>query len=54
MTTQFRIGDITVDRVVESEFPVLAPAEVYPDCTEAHIVRNRDWLAPRFYDKAAG
>lgn len=54
MTTHFQIGDLRLDRVVESEFPVLEPAEVYPDCTPADIERDISWLAPRFYDPAAG
>jgi glyoxylase-like metal-dependent hydrolase (beta-lactamase superfamily II) len=53
LTTHHRIGALTLDRIVESEFPVLAPAEVYPDCTAAHIEDNLDWLAPRFYDTRA-
>lgn len=47
------VGDLTLLRVVESEFAVLEPAEVYPDCTPAHIERQLAWLAPRFYDPAA-
>lgn len=54
MTTRFRVGTLQLDRVVESEFAVLAPAEVYPDCTPDHIARNLSWLAPRFCDPAAG
>jgi len=54
MTTRFHIGEITIERVVESEFAVLAPAEVYPDCSDAHIRRDLHWLAPRFYDRATG
>jgi len=54
MTAHFQIGDLSIDRVLESEFPVLEPAEVYPDCTAAHVEHNLPWLAPRFYDVAAG
>ena len=51
MTTHFQIGELTLDRIVESEFPVLDPYEVYPDCTPDHIERDTPWLAPRFYDR---
>lgn len=51
--TRFGIGALVLDRVVESEFAVLAPAEVYPDATPALIADNLSWLAPRFYDPAA-
>ena len=37
-------------RIVESETPLLAPFELLPDCTAAHIEENLPWLAPRFYD----
>lgn len=44
------IGTLELVRIVESEFPVLSPFEAYPDCTPEHLVLNRDWLVPRFYD----
>lgn len=53
MTTHFQIGDLTLDRVVESEFPVLEPKEVYPDCTPYDLTRDMSWLAPRFYDRVS-
>jgi hypothetical protein len=31
MTKTYRVGELTVSLVVESEFPVLTPSEVYPD-----------------------
>ena len=36
--------------VVEAEAPILAPAELFPDVTDAIIKEHRSWLAPRFYD----
>lgn len=54
MTTHFRIGDLSLDRVVESEFPALEPAEVYPDCTADDLASDMSWLAPRFYDRVSG
>ena len=54
MTTHFEIGDLTLDRIVESEFPALVPTEVYPDCSPDHMERDMSWLAPRFYDRVSG
>ena len=53
MSQFFNIGAVRLDTVVESEFAVLDPHEVYPDCSDAHIAANLDWLVPRFYDPAA-
>ena len=50
--TGFDIGGLRLERVVESEMPLLDPAEIYPDSTPAIIEANLDWLAPRFYDPA--
>jgi len=44
------IGGVRLERVVESETPLLDPAEIYPDSTPAIIEANLDWLAPRFLD----
>jgi glyoxylase-like metal-dependent hydrolase (beta-lactamase superfamily II) len=52
--TRFDIGGIRLERIVESETPMLDPAEIYPDSTAAIIESNLDWLAPRFYDRASG
>jgi glyoxylase-like metal-dependent hydrolase (beta-lactamase superfamily II) len=48
------LGDMTWARVVESEEPLLAPAELYPDSTPEIIGREQAWMAPRFYDPASG
>jgi glyoxylase-like metal-dependent hydrolase (beta-lactamase superfamily II) len=51
--TRFDIGEVSLTRVVESEMPLLDPAEIYPNSTPAIIEANLDWLAPRFYDPAS-
>jgi glyoxylase-like metal-dependent hydrolase (beta-lactamase superfamily II) len=53
MTKTYRVGELTVSLVVESEFPVLTPSEVYPDSTKEDIDKNEAWLAPRFYDRVS-
>jgi hypothetical protein len=40
MTKTYRVGELTVSLVVESEFPVLTPSEVYPDSTKEDIDKN--------------
>ncbi|MBN8935067.1 MAG: MBL fold metallo-hydrolase [Rhizobiales bacterium] len=51
---QWWFGETTMQRVVESETPLLPPFEFFPDCTQAHLDANRDWLQPRFQDAASG
>jgi glyoxylase-like metal-dependent hydrolase (beta-lactamase superfamily II) len=51
---QWALGASTLQRVVESEGPLLSPFEVFGDCTQAHLDANRDWLQPRFQDPASG
>ncbi|MBX9844712.1 MAG: MBL fold metallo-hydrolase [Xanthobacteraceae bacterium] len=47
-------GDTSLQRVIESEGPLLSPFEIFPDCTQAHLDANRNWLVPRFQDAASG
>jgi len=35
-------------RIVEHEGPILSPFEIFSDCTQAHLDKNRSWLVPRF------
>ena len=50
----WRFGAATLDRIVESEGPLLPPFEIFGDCTQAHLDANRDWLVPRFQDATSG
>ena len=43
-----------MQRIVESETPMLPPFEIFTDCTQAHLDANRGWLQPRFQDPASG
>jgi glyoxylase-like metal-dependent hydrolase (beta-lactamase superfamily II) len=47
-------GTTTLQRVVESERPIMPPFEIFGDCTQAHLDANRSWLQPRFQDAASG
>ena len=53
-TQHWTFGDISMQRVIESETPLLSPFEIFPDCTQAHLDANRDWLQPRFQNAAEG
>jgi glyoxylase-like metal-dependent hydrolase (beta-lactamase superfamily II) len=49
-----RLGDVTIDRVVElaqSSFPTTA---MLPDATEADLDRHRGWLGSHFLDPSTG
>src|SRR6266550_2694703 len=46
----WKFGASTMQRIVESETPMLSPFEIFTDCTQAHLDANRGWLQPRFQD----
>ena len=46
---QWRIGDVTVTRVVESEASI-PPEGLLPAATAEGLARHRDWLVPHFLD----
>lgn len=48
------LGDVAVDRIVESDGPMFDPFRFYPDCTPEALDAHRDWLEPRFVDPATG
>jgi glyoxylase-like metal-dependent hydrolase (beta-lactamase superfamily II) len=47
MTMRWKIGDVTVTRVVEST-PLLDPLEFFPGSSAVDWERHRDWLVPHF------
>jgi glyoxylase-like metal-dependent hydrolase (beta-lactamase superfamily II) len=44
------IGDIRIDRVVESELPIFEPDFLFPDATHEALDPDREWLEPHFVD----
>jgi glyoxylase-like metal-dependent hydrolase (beta-lactamase superfamily II) len=54
MGDQATIGDIRLDRIPEMSGPALDPRMLLPGLPPDAIERNLDWLAPTFYDTAAG
>lgn len=53
MRTQ-RVGDIAIDRVLESESPYFDVDFLLPDAPPHLIDDNADWLKPQFVDPASG
>lgn len=47
------VGGVRVDRVVESEAPILDPLQMFPQATHRDIEAQLSWLTPRFYDPAS-
>ncbi len=52
-TTRFPVGAVSVERVVESEGPVLDPLKMFVEASAADLASQMAWLAPRFYDPLA-
>ncbi|HYF06007.1 MAG TPA: hypothetical protein VD970_00155, partial [Acetobacteraceae bacterium] len=44
MTTTFRVGEITIHRIVEQEAPLFDPHAFFPDLTPEQLAENRAWL----------
>lgn len=50
MTGTIRIGDISIERIVEEEGPLRAALEVLPALTPELLEENRAWLTPAALD----
>jgi glyoxylase-like metal-dependent hydrolase (beta-lactamase superfamily II) len=48
------VGDVRIDRVIESERPMFEPDFLFPEATREAIDAERHWLAPNFVDPATG
>ncbi len=48
------IGDIRIDRVIESELPIFEPEFLFPDATRAALDAERQWLEPNYVDPDSG
>jgi len=40
----WQFGEASLRRIVESEGAIMAPTEIFGDCTQTHLDANRDWL----------
>jgi glyoxylase-like metal-dependent hydrolase (beta-lactamase superfamily II) len=52
MSTEIRIGDITIHRVVEQEGAFFPALEFFPSLTPQLLEENLSWLAPKYIDAA--
>lgn len=49
-----RVGEFTLQRVVESEEPLIEPAIFFPQSDPETLAAHAHWLQPRFVDPATG
>ena len=54
MRTMRQIGEFRLDRVVESEEPLIAPDNFFPESTPDVFAAHAEWLQPRYVDPASG
>ena len=54
MTTQIKVGEIAIHRVVEHEAPFFAALEFFPTLTPELLEENLSWLQPKYIDPATG
>lgn len=54
MTTGMQLGDITIQRIVESEVPLFDPLTFLPNLTPELLEANRHWLEPAALDPVTG
>ena len=47
MSAVMSLGDITIQRVIEMEWPFLPALDVFPTLSPELLDANRDWLAPK-------
>jgi glyoxylase-like metal-dependent hydrolase (beta-lactamase superfamily II) len=52
--TRFDVGALAISRVIESELPLLAAREIYPDWSDEAIAPHLDWMVPRHYRPETG
>ena len=52
--SRWTFGDISVDRVIESERPLFEPSILFPDSTQAALDHHRPWLEPDLIDPETG
>ena len=50
MTTQIKLGNLTIHRIVEQEGPFFDVLKFFPALTKELLEENRAWLQPRFLD----
>ncbi|MFP6742528.1 MAG: MBL fold metallo-hydrolase [Alphaproteobacteria bacterium] len=51
---QRQLGDITIDRVLELEAPLVAPLEIFDEAVPEAVAPHRHWLEPKALDPVTG
>jgi len=54
MITTLTVGELTIHRIIEQEFPFTDPFEFIPGLTREVLDENRDWMEPAALDPATG
>jgi glyoxylase-like metal-dependent hydrolase (beta-lactamase superfamily II) len=54
MSSAIRLGEITIERVIEQQAPVFDPLEFFPSLSKELLEENRSWLQPTFLDPGTG
>ncbi|MCB1547719.1 MAG: MBL fold metallo-hydrolase, partial [Hyphomicrobiaceae bacterium] len=54
MSQVIRLGNVSVERLVEQEGPIFEPLEFFPSLTREVLDANRAWLEPTYIDPATG
>jgi glyoxylase-like metal-dependent hydrolase (beta-lactamase superfamily II) len=54
MTDLISLGEVTIQRVVESEASFFKAQTFFPDLTEEMLAENLGWMAPVYMDAATG
>jgi glyoxylase-like metal-dependent hydrolase (beta-lactamase superfamily II) len=49
-----KLGDVTIDRVVEIPRSTFPTASMLPDSTPDAVAKHHSWLKPHFFDEAVG
>ena len=52
--SHWKIGDISIHRVLEFEGPLIAPEILLPEATKVQIDSHRTWLEPTLLDRVSG
>ena len=50
MPQPIKLGDITIEQIVEQDDPIFGVFEFFPDLAPELLEENRDWLEPVFLD----
>jgi glyoxylase-like metal-dependent hydrolase (beta-lactamase superfamily II) len=54
MSTTLTVGELTIHRIIEQEFPFTDPFEFIPGLSEEILQENRSWMEPAALDPATG